>query len=153
MSKNKLRKIKIANERYLWKVSPHYLTTFAYSKCVEKVVVYLEGYKKSPLQLSFREEDNLLIKTDLEKEKWCVGYPDSGVVWLYTYKPPLPNNEPYPIEQRQTITINLNRPAVIAKLIAYFIDTQWKPKETEKPLVIEDALKLLEIIELPKGYK
>ncbi len=153
MSKNKLRKIKIANETYLWRVNHSHLENFTYSKCVEKVVVYLEGYKKSPLRLSFREEDNLVLKKDLKKEKWCVGYPDTGVIWLYTYKPALPNNEPYPIEQQKTISINLNRPAVIVKLIAYFIERQWKPKENEKPLVIENALKFLEIIELPQGYK
>lgn len=66
--KNKLRTIKIANERYLWKVNHHHLTEFTHSKCVEKIVIYLEGYKKAPLRLSFREEDNLLIKTDLEKK-------------------------------------------------------------------------------------
>lgn len=96
--KNKLRKIRINIETYLWKREHHHLTDFEHSKCVEKVTIYLEGFKKSPLQLLFREEDNLMIKTDTEKEKWCVGYPDEGVIWLYKYKPPLPNNEPYPID-------------------------------------------------------
>ncbi len=153
MTKNKLRKIKIANDTYLWKVNHSHLENFTYSKYVEKVVVYLEGHKKSPLRLLFREEDNLALKKDLKKEKWCVGYPDTGVIWLYTYKPPLPNNESYPIEQQKTIYINLNRPAVIAKFITYFTKTQWKPKKNEKPLIIENALKFLEIIKLPKGYK
>jgi len=151
MTKNKLRKIKIDNETYLWQRNHHHLTEYTHSKCVEKVVIYLEDYKKSPLRLSFREEDNLLIKTDLEKEKWCVGYPNTGVIWLHKYKPPLPNNEPYPVEQQKTITINLNRPAVIAALIEYFIKTEWKPKENLKPLVYEDALKFLETIKLPNG--
>ncbi len=151
--KNELRKIVVNNNTYLWRRHHHHLNQFQLSKCVEKVTIYLKGCKKAPLLLSFREEDNLILKADVEKEKWCVGYPDSGVVRLCTYKPPLPNNEPYPIEQQKTITINLNRPAVIVKLIEYFINTQWKPKETEKSLVIKDALKLLEIIELPKGYK
>lgn len=151
MIKNKLRKIKIDNDTYLWKREHLHLTEYEHSKCIEKVVIYLEGHKKSPLQLSFREEDNLNIKTDIEKEKWCVGYPDDGVIWLYKYKPPLPNNEPYPIDQQQTIDINLNRPAVIAELIRYFLQTDWKPKESTRPHIVEDALKLLEIIVLPKG--
>lgn len=153
MAKNQLRKIKIYNETYLWKREHMHLTEYGYAKCVEKVVIYLDGHKKSPLQLLFREEDNLKIKTDIEKEKWCVGYPDEGIIWLSKYKPPLPDNKPYPIEQQQTIDINLNRPAVIAELISYFIQSDWKPKESTKPYIMEDALKLLEIIDLPKGLK
>lgn len=149
--KNKLRKIKVNDETYLWKRGHHHLTEFEHSGCVEQVTIYLEGYKNSPLQLLFREEDNLTLKTDIDKEKWCVGYPDSGVVWLYKYKPALPNNEPYPIEQRQTIEINLNRPAVIAELIKYFYLNGWNPKVTSGPFVEENALKFLEIIELPPG--
>lgn len=97
MAKNKLRKINVDNESYLWKLTHYHLDKFEHSKCAEKITIYLDGYKKSPLMLSFREEDNLVIKTDLEKEKWCVGYPDTGIVWLYKYKPPLPNNQAYPI--------------------------------------------------------
>ncbi|MFY7843782.1 hypothetical protein [Chryseobacterium gambrini] len=144
MAKNKLRKIKIENEIYLWKRNHLHLTEFKHSKCVEKVVIYLEGYKDSPLQLLFREEDNLIMKTDIEKEKWCVGYPDDGMIWLS-------KNEPYSPDQQQTIDINLNRPAVIEELTRYFLQKDWKPKESTSPLIIEDALKLLETIVLPRG--
>ncbi|MDQ0781325.1 hypothetical protein QF044_001179 [Chryseobacterium sp. W4I1] len=65
-----LRKIKRDNETYLWKRLHLHLTNYEYSKCVENVVIYLEGHKKSPLQLSFRKEGNLTLKTDIEKEKW-----------------------------------------------------------------------------------
>ena len=146
--KNKLRKIKVGNETYLWKRAHHHLAEFQHSECVEKVTIYLEGFKNSPLQLSFREEDNLSLKANINKEKWCVGYPDSGVIWLYKYKAPSANNEP--IEQRQTIEINLNRPAVIAKIITYFNRNGWNAKETSKPFVEENALKFLEIIDFPQ---
>ncbi|AZA53896.1 hypothetical protein [Chryseobacterium sp. G0201] len=119
MKKNILRKIKIDNETYLWKRLHVHLTNYEHSKCVEKVVIYLEGHKKSPLQLSFREEDNLTLKSDIEKEKWRVGYPDDGVIWLYKYESPLPNNKSYPVNEQQTVDINLNRPAVIALLVQY----------------------------------
>ncbi|MFC5873046.1 hypothetical protein ACFP3I_10650 [Chryseobacterium arachidis] len=135
----------------MWKRSHLHLTNYKYSKCVEKVVIYLEGYKKSPLQLSFQEEDNLTLKSDIEKERWRVGYPDDGVVWLYKHEPPLPYNEQCPADEEQTVYINLNRPAVIAELIRYFLHKDWKPKESTKPYIIEDALRLLEIIALPKG--
>ena len=147
--KNKLRKIKVDNQTYLWKRGHYHLTEFEHSECVEKVTIYLEGFKNSPLQLSFREEDNLSLKADINKEKWCVGYPDSGVIWLYKYKAPSPNNEP--IEQRKTIEINLNRPAVIAKIITYFNRNGWNAKETSKPFVEENALKFLEMIDFPQG--
>lgn len=98
-------------------------TEYGHANCIEKVVIYFGGYKKAPLQLLFREEDNVKIKTNTEQEKWCVGYPNDGVIWLYKYKPPLPNNRPYPIDEQQTIDINLNRPAVIAELINYFLQT------------------------------
>lgn len=142
--KNKLRKIKINNETYLWKRGHHHLTEFEYSKCVEKITIYLKGFKNSPLQLLFREEDNLTLKTDIKKEKWCVGYPDEGVIWL---SKPRKDKQP----QTEHIDINLNRPAVIAELIKYFKSNGWNPKQTSKPFVEENALKFLEIIELPLG--
>lgn len=138
--KDKLRKIKINNETYLWKREHLHLTEFKLSMCVEKVTIYLEGHKKSPLQLSFREEDNLLVNPDLEIEKWCIGYPHDGVIWLLKKKRP-----------GQHIDINLNRPAVIAELIRYFNLNGWEPKQALRPFVEENALKFLEIIQLPQG--
>lgn len=153
MSKNKLRKIQVADKTFLWKRSHEHLADFKYSKCVERLVIYLKGYKKSPLQLFFREEDNLDIKSDVNKEKWCIGYPDEGVIWLYRNKASSPNNALNTQEQNNTIHINLNRPAVIAKFIRHFVHEDWKPEETSKPLVIRNALKLLEMIELPHGIR
>lgn len=142
--KNKLRKIKINNDTYLWKRGHYHLNEFEHSKCVEKVTIYLEGFKNSSLQLSFREEDNLTLKTDIEKEKWCVGYPDDGVIWLSQ-----PRLDKLP--QTDHTNINLNRPAVIAELIKYFNMNGWHPRESSKPFVEEKALKFLEIIDLPQG--
>ncbi|GEM_PF-1491521 len=153
MAKNSLRKITIGEETYLWKREHLHVTTDKHFKCIEKVVLYLEGYKKSPLQLLFREEDNLKVITDIEKEKWCVGYPDDGVIWLCKKQPFLADNEPNSDNQEQTIEINLNRPAVIAALIRYFLQTNWNPKQSTRPYIIEDALQFLEIIVLPKGIK
>ncbi|WP_341695162.1 hypothetical protein [Flavobacterium arundinis] len=119
--------------------------------CIEKVVIFLEGHKKSPLQLSFRENDNGNLNQNIGTDRWCIGYPDEGVIWLFKYKPPLINNEPYPIDERQTVGINLNRPAVIAALIRYFLQNDWKPKESVTPYIVDDALKLPDIIDLPKG--
>ncbi|MDQ0781326.1 hypothetical protein QF044_001180 [Chryseobacterium sp. W4I1] len=37
----------------------------------------------------------------------AVGYPDDGVIWLYKYESPLPNNKPYPVNEQQTVDVNL----------------------------------------------
>ena len=142
--KNKLRKIKLGNKTYLWKREHHHLAEFEHSKCVEKITIYLEGFKNSPLLLWFREEDNLMLKTAIGKEKWCVGSPYDGVVWLDAPW----QNKP---AQNDNTSINLNRPAVIAELITYFSLNGWKPRESSKPFVEENALKFIEIIDLPRG--
>ncbi|GAA3521571.1 hypothetical protein GCM10022393_39970 [Aquimarina addita] len=142
--KNKLRKIKLNDETYLWKRAHHHLTEFEHSECVEKITIYLEGFKNSPLQLSFREEDNLILKTDIKEEKWCVGYPDNGVIWL---SKPRADKKP----QTNHVNINLNRPAVIIEFIKYFNLNGWNPRKMSKPFIEENALKFLEIINLPQG--
>ena len=144
MGKNKLRKIKVENQIYLWRREHFHLTEYKHSKCAEKVIIYLEGYKKSALQLLFREEDNLTFKIDIEKEKWCVGYPNDGVIWLFNSRKDLK-------PQTANIDINLNRPAVIAKLIQYYIQNSWYPEENKRTLIVEDALKLLDVLDFPNG--
>lgn len=149
INKLQLRKIKINGQVFLWKRGHYHLEEFKHSKCAEKVIIYLKDYKNAPIHLLFREEDNLTNKATIEKEKWCVGYPDAGVIWLYKYNSvsPITINE----EQLKTININLNRPAVIETFIKFFFDKIWKPKEQNKPLIIENALKYLDIIKLPNG--
>ena len=153
MERRKLRKLKIAHETYLWRREHMHLADYQYSTCMERVVIYLEGYRNSPLHLYFREEDNLILGIDVEKEKWCVGSGSQGIIWLYRHdsKCALPADEANSAERRPLIHINLSRPAVIAKLIEYFIKAEWKPKEGSKPVVIENALRLLETLELPQG--
>ena len=141
INKISLRKLRINDKTFLWKRVHYHLDNFEYSECVEKVIIYLEGYKNASLQLLFREEDNLLLETELKK--WCVGYPDTGVIWLL--KPKEKDHSTY------NISINLNRPAVITKFIEHYFDKEWKPKKSNKPLIIENALLILEKIELPQG--
>lgn len=150
MRTKKLRAIEVNNESYLWKRKHFHLTEFELSQCVEIVTIFLKGFKDSPLRLYFREEDNLITEMDVEKEKWCVGHPEVGIIWLYKYKTAFANNEPYPLAQLQTIKINLNRPAVIAELIKYFNLQGWNPKETRKPFIEENALRFIKKINLIK---
>ncbi len=143
--KSKLRRVTINDEIYLWRREHLHINEYQFSECVEKVVIYLNGCKNSPLQLIFKEEDNLHIFTNIERQKWCVGQPDEGIIWLYQYRPPLENNEPYPTDE-QPISINLNLPSVITHLIKHFLLNDWKPKENRKPLIIENGLEFLETI-------
>jgi hypothetical protein len=122
-----LRCIVVKGRNYLWK-REHLHSGNETLKCVERITIYLEGNKKSVLRLYFREVDNQLLK-----ESWNIGYPDDGIIWR--------SNTDY-------ICINLNKPAIIAKLIEYFLNNNWKP-ELNKPMIINDALKYLEIIDFP----
>jgi hypothetical protein len=131
MTTTKLRKIHVLNENYLWKREHIHLDSFVDSKCAERVTIFMEGKRRSFLKLVFKEDDNRLLKPG--QETWLVGYPDTGVVW---------NNKK---------SINFNRPAVIAALIHHFRCHQWAPGTATKPYVLEDALTILNDIELPLG--
>lgn len=128
MGKNKLRKIVVLENTYLWKVEHYHLRAFQYSECVDRVVIYLNDCKHSPLILHFRLEDNVLLANSND---WFM---DSGSII------------------KEGKSINLNRPKVIAKLIEYHIDHYWKPKTETKPLEITDALRLLDLLELPNDH-
>lgn len=140
INKTKLRRINIRGEIYLWKRGHYHITDYESSECVEKVIVYYEGNKKSPLQLIFKQDDNKLLMKTTENKYWCVGYPESGVIWYFDQSK---------LNEVESIEVNLNRPAVIRKLIEYFIENNWLPKEGQRPFVVPNALKLLEWIEFP----
>ncbi|MNJ91922.1 hypothetical protein D3C87_95770 [compost metagenome] len=149
--KTALRKITVDGDLFLWKREHVHGKNHKETGCTEKVTVYLEGSKRAPLYLFFNESDNQLIKDDPEKEKWCVGYPESGVIWLYKYKPPLPPGQVYSAEEQQTAELNLNRPAAIETLIRHYLSNGWNPRTTMKPFVDNTALNILEIIPFPNN--
>lgn len=130
MSKPSLRKITVAGNTYLWRVGHYHLEEFEHSPCVDRVTVYLEDHKHSPLLLHFRLEDNLLLSPKTREKDWFM---DWGCMMT------------------QKKIVNLNRPGVIAKLIAFYLEQGWNPKENRKPLERFDALKLLDLIEFPEG--
>lgn len=140
----KLRKITISNETFLWKRGHYHLKEYKISECAEKVVIYLEGYKNSPIQIHFIEDDNILLFPNRNNKKWCVGYPNSGIIWLFHS-----NKELKP--QSKYNSINLNRPAVIAKIIDYFYNSIWKPQEQKSPTIIKNGLEHLNIISFPES--
>ncbi len=138
-NKIKLRKINTLNESFLWKRGHLHLDKFEYSKCIEKVVVYLENYKNSPLVLFFREEDNRLIKSLKENEKWIVGYPNQGVIWKSINEKIVSYGE-----NKEATQINLNSPPIIESLIKYYFNNKWKPdKSSNSSHIVENALTVL----------
>lgn len=141
LNKTPLRKLIRHDQTFLWKRSHVHLKEYIHSECTEQVVIFLEGFKNSSLRIHFREEDNLSIQHDITKRKWCVGYPDSGVIWLST----TPQKENTPV-------INLNRSAVIRQLIDFFYGMEWRPETTNKTFEIQHGLELLEHIEFTTGY-
>lgn len=95
------------------------INEYQFSECVEKVVIYLNGCKTLPLQLNIQGRRQLTyFKKYLKKQKWCVGQPDEGIIWLYQYRPPLENNEPYPTDEQPISIVNLS--SVITHLINTF---------------------------------
>ncbi len=129
----KLRLIVIDNKHYLHKVEHHKETEFGRTICTEKVTIYQEGFKKSPLRIIFKEGYRL---------KWRVGHPDKGVLWSVDDKA---------LSSRKTVQINLNRPAVIAAFVRHFTGHGWSPEEQNSPYLVKEGLKLIEMIDLPKG--
>ncbi|MEN7550071.1 hypothetical protein AAG747_19265 [Rapidithrix thailandica] len=145
INKIKMRKIIHRKETYLWKRAHYHLDNYEFSECVEQIVIYLENFKNSPIKLHFREEDNVLINSRDEKGKWMVGYPDSGVIWFSNTGKTVIQGENSDCKQ-----INLNRPAVIIKLIDYYLFNGWNPKFSKQSFVVNDALRALEFIDFPK---
>lgn len=121
-NKIKLRKIKVLNKSFLWKRGHIHLEKYEYAKCIEKIIIYLENYQNSPLILFFREEDNLLINSINEDEKWMVGYPDQGIIWKSKTGKTTTQGENKNFEQ-----INLNNPSIIEIIIKLYYDNTWKP--------------------------
>ena len=130
MGKTGLRRITVSGKSFLWKTRHYHLEEFEESKCVDKVTIFLDGHKASPLILHFRLEDNTQLPHTPEERKWFM---DSGC---------LIKNER---------VISLNRPAVIARFVEYYLDQGWTPHHGNKALEIESGLLLLESIELPEG--
>ena len=91
--------------------------------CVEKVIIYLNGYKKSALSIYFEDDEKTTWKVDESQ----------GLLTKHTI-----------IDNDVTIeSINLNKPSIIEKLIRYHIRKTWKPKETSA-LEIYNAILLIE---------
>jgi len=137
LNKIKLRKINVLGKTFLWKRGHYHLEEFEHSQCVEKVIIYLQDHKNSPLHLFFREEDNSLITSNLDIGKWCVGYPDQGVIWWFSNESTEEGNK------EDNIELNLNRPKVIETLIKHFMFNGWKPETDKKPYIVNNALTMM----------
>ena len=109
-----MRRLILDGQTYLWRRShSHPLKSVA--SCVETLVVYLEGHKKAPLRLVFHDIDEL---------GWTVGRDAKGV--LVPPRAAGEGGEP----------TNLNRPAVVEKLVRRALASGWRPAREVRPTEI-----------------
>ena len=135
----KLRRIVIAGQRYLWRREHVHTDVFEVSPCVEKVIIYAEGNKKSPLRLLFKSDDNKHQQAVGATDTWCLSGAGAGVIWSFLASSPI----------NSKIFINFNRPAVIAELILYFLANGWKPDSSIHAFEVPDALAYLNRVKFP----
>lgn len=108
-----MRRIIVDHETYLWQLTHQHERPDA---CAERLTVYREGFKKSPLRVSFRQHDT-----------WQVGYPEQGVIW----------------STQDKTSYNLNRPAIVASIIQQMIGAGWLPHVASTPFEVQNGLYLL----------
>jgi len=108
-----MRRIIVDHETYLWQLTHQHERPDA---CAERLTVYREGFKKSPLRISFHQHDT-----------WQVGYPERGVIWS---------------TQDQT-AYNLNRPAIVASIIQQMVGAGWSPHVASTPFDVQNGFHLL----------
>lgn len=122
--KNKLRRIVVDGRTFLWTRSHHHFLGNSGRICEERLKIYAAGYKKSPLQLVFGQN-----------ETWEAGYPADGVVWRKDIQ----------------IAYNLNRPAVIRALIQHALGETWSPESASQSLDLSDGFAILIASKAPTG--
>lgn len=127
-----LRKLKHKGQTFLWKRAHEHLKDFEISACSEKLVLFLEGFKNSPIYIIFKEDDNQ--KLNLDKKKWVVGHTESGVIWLFDETK----------TEKLVKTFDLNSPKTIVKLIDYYLENGWNPSSTKTKMFDKEALLKLE---------
>ncbi len=135
MSKQKFRRINVERKSYLWIRRHVHLDNYKYSQCVEILTIYQEGYKKSPLRLHFREEEQIANINNPKDSHWAVGYPEDGVIWQTGNK---------------TGEVNLNRPGVVAEIIKFAILKNWDAKNDNTSTDIFNGFEWIEQIKFPK---
>ena len=116
----KLRKITIDNQLYLWQTG--YGDPFLHmrTRYIESFTAYLEGYKKSPLRIYFRQ--------GLELENGSYNRDEKGVIQF-------------------DINLEAYVPKGTACFIRYGLNQGWKPKEDVRPFTITDAREVLALLE------
>ena len=126
---SKPRKISVDGKQYFW-VTKHFHFPGVDKPfiCSNKITVYLDSFKRSPLILIFSQDSG--------NDDWYVSDSDRIVA-----KRVGDNVE----------VVNLSRPSVIAELIRYFLKNGWNPEENIRPYEVNDASKFLDLIDLPRG--
>jgi hypothetical protein len=132
----KARNIVVQNRTFCWLRGHIHEQHGGKVHCAERVAIYAESNKKGGLVVLF----NSLDEQPADAKKWCVDGFQDGVVFSVEVTD----------GERQIEHVNFNRPAVIAKLITYFLDNGWDP-DTSKKTDIRHGISLLNEMALPEG--
>jgi hypothetical protein len=132
----------VDHENYVWKRGHFELSSYENSNRAEKVLMYMDGFWGPSLTLLFKEDDNSKrMENNPMEGQWQISswLDDTGIL----YKE---GNDSDGVDYM----VNLNKPSVIAELIRYYRKSIWNPKETKQPIIIEEALLLLDQIDTLK---
>ncbi len=133
MSKQKLRKIRVGSQTYLWTVASEY----RHNACLEVLTIYQDDYKKSPIRLFFREEDSLEKRQQLDDECWLVSNVGKGILWK--------TGDGATIQ-----VVNLNHPGVVAAIAKFALQNGWFPETMHSPMEIDYGFDWIEAIDFPE---
>lgn len=125
-----IRKLKHNGRTFLWKRGHLHPREFISSPCTEKLVIYLEGLKNSPLEIIFKEDDNL--KIEQQNTKWVVGHTESGVIWKF--------DEKAEVKETLIFKLDLNSPKSIVKIIDFYLENGWEPSISTKRFIDDEGL-------------
>jgi hypothetical protein len=137
-----LRQLVVAQRVYRWRSSSRLLPVYSTSPHAVEVVIYQEGCRSAPLRLVFKEDDNVLLTDNSEPGRWLLHEAGAGIGWFDTGLP-LALGETRP-------TVNFNRPVVVVRLLEFFLSAGWEPASGSRPFEVGDALKYLNVLDLPR---
>lgn len=122
----KPRKLTLQDNTFVWNRKHYHAKEVPAPPCVEKLSIFLEGHKHSPLRIEFTSDKNTPYP------KWCIDDASGIVFWSST--------------ENDKGVVNLNLPSTVAAFIKYFLQNGWTPQTSKKPFDVKDGMKYLELV-------
>ena len=141
MAKNYLRKIVVDGETYLWCRMHRHIKHYDLSPCAETLTILPYPSKRNYVSIRFKDEEHK--QRAGKKGVWNIGYPESGILWLYDQDGPFHTDLMFR-PREVAAEFNLNRPKVVAAIIRLLRTTQWNLADAKGALIIENGLNWLD---------